>query len=68
MGADSEGLGSVSSSAMDFPVDFGHVPLHPQAFILSMGRELGGDNANFSLFMCIFPSLVDTSRTEEFKT
>ena len=68
MGADSEGLGSVSSSAMDVPFDFGHVTLHPRAFILSTGRGLGGDNANFSLFLCILPSFVDSSWPEEFKT
>lgn len=68
MGADSEGLGSVSFSAMDFPFDVGHVTLHPQAFILSMRRGLGGDNANFSLFLCILPSLIDSSWPEEFKT
>lgn len=52
MQADSEGLGSVSSSAMDFPSDFGHVTTSPSLYLL-LGRGLGGDNANFSLFLRI---------------
>lgn len=39
MGADSEGLASVSSFAMDFPFDFGHVNGYPHAFtVLREGR------------------------------
>lgn len=68
VGADPEGLGSVSSSAMDLPFDFGHVALHPQAFILFTGGELGDGDANFCLFLCILPILVDSSWPEEFKT
>lgn len=61
-------LGSVSSSAMDFLFDFGCETLHPQAFIFSVGRGLGADDANFSLFLCILLSLIDSSWPEEFKT
>lgn len=60
-------LGSVSSSAMDFLFDFGCLTLRLQAFIFSMGRgwELV---MPASLFLCVFPSLVDSSWSEEFKT
>lgn len=53
---------------MDFLFDFGCVTLHPQAFIFSVGRGLGADDANFSLFLCILLSLIDSSWPEEFKT